>query len=133
MSNKDKINDYVRTINQRTLVEEEYYDATTKEYNIGSIWVHEGLGYFEIRRVEDEKGDYVVVGEGEMKTEEEVVHCLAGILAGHILTLDSLDMEYNETEYTLENIDQQENLTDSQKAAIKEFLKNPDGGVPEVE
>lgn len=119
---KNKINDYLNQVNLRFLnAETEYYDAETKTYNVGVFYVHEGLNYFEIRQVTDEKGDYTVIGEGEY-TAEECLACLAGLYEGYTLTLDLLDLEYQEQEISLENVDSAD-LTEEGKAAARKMLE----------
>ena len=120
--NQDTINDYVREINKFFLSPESHYDPESKEYLVGAFWVHEGLDYFEIRRVNDEKGDYSVLGNGE-QSELECIATLAGILDGYRLTLDLLDMEFTEGEITEETVDANPDLTDEQKVEMKAVMK----------
>jgi hypothetical protein len=120
--NQDTINDYVRELNKFFLSPESHYDPATKEYLVGAFWVHEGLDYFEIRRVNDVKGDYSIVGNGE-QSEEECIATLAGVLDGYRLTLDLLDMEFTENELDEAGVDADSELTDEQKVEMKALMK----------
>lgn len=123
MSNKDKIKDYLLTINQRFLnTETEHYDAETKTFNIGVFYVHESLKTYELRQIIDDNGDYRVIGEGEVN-EAELIQLLAGFYAGYLATLDLLDLEYEETEVTKDNIEEQD-LNPEAKEALKKILED---------
>jgi hypothetical protein len=87
---------YIQQINDRFLVSDEPYDADTKTYNIGTFYIHRGMGQkgveYTIREVTSETGGYKVHGKDGMLADQ-VCYYLEGFLQGHFGTCTLLGYE----------------------------------------
>jgi len=92
---------YIQQINDRFLVADEPYDNETKTYNIGTFYIHRGMGAkgveYTIREVTTETGGYKVHGRDGMLSDQ-VCFYLEGFLQGHFGTCTLLGYELTETE-----------------------------------
>jgi hypothetical protein len=87
---------YLAQVNERLLVETEPYTNETKTWNIGTFYIHRGMGQkgveYSIREVTNETGGYKVHGaEGMMS--DQVCYYLQGFLQGHFETCELLGYE----------------------------------------
>ena len=94
---------YIQQINDRLLVEDDYYNSETKQHNVGTFYIHRGMGAkgveYSIREVTSETGGYKVHGRDGMLSDQ-VCFYLEGYLKGHFDTCEMLGYELveNETE-----------------------------------
>ena len=91
---------YIAQINERLLVEIEPYTNETKTWNIGTFYIHRGMGQkgveYTIREVTNETGGYKVHG-AEGMLSDQVCYYLQGFLQGHFETCELLGYELVDT------------------------------------
>ena len=91
---------YIQQINDRFLVEDDHYNTETKTYNVGTFYIHRGMGQkgveYTIREVTSETGGYKVHGRDGMLSDQ-VCFYLEGFLKGHFDTCEMLGYELTET------------------------------------
>lgn len=113
-SNIEIIKQFISQLNDRMLREDgEFYDIQTRKYNVGTFYLHEGMGRngyeYEVREVLDENGAFKSLA-GQPHTSEVIMFYLEGYLAGHFETCEMLG-------YTLEVVTGEED----------EDTRNPNG------
>lgn len=100
-SNIEVANQYIQQINDRFLVADEPYDNETKTFNVGTFYIHRGMGQkgveYTIREVLDEKGDFKVHGK-EGLLSDQVCYYLEGFLQGHFDTCTLLGYELTDVQ-----------------------------------
>lgn len=96
---------YIGQINERLLVEVEPYNNETKSWNIGTFYIHRGMGQkgveYTIREVTNETGGYKVHGSDGMLSDQ-VCFYLQGFLQGHFETCELLGYELVDAEQATE-------------------------------
>lgn len=96
LANIEIAQQYIQQINDRFLVEDEPYDADSKKYNVGTFYIHRGMGQkgveYTIREVTSETGGYKVHGVEGMLSDQ-VCYYLEGFIQGHFATCTLLGYE----------------------------------------
>ncbi len=103
LANIEVAQQYIQQINDRLLVEDEAYDNETKTFNVGTFYIHRGMGAkgveYDIREVTSETGGYKVHGKAGLLSDQ-VCYYLEGFLQGHFDTCELLGYELTDVAKT---------------------------------